>query len=84
MAIALKSTGIRQVKNSLAKWLITLGGISVLFTLVLIHHCLPLLTSLTPSDSSKASENYTNRCMSFEKKSRLERNHSKKRTNITT
>lgn len=36
MAIALKSTGIRQVKNSLAKWLITLGGISVLFTLVLI------------------------------------------------
>jgi phosphate transport system permease protein len=36
VAIALKSTGIRQVKNSLAKWLITLGGISVLFTLVLI------------------------------------------------
>ncbi len=36
MTIALKSTGIRQVKNSLAKWLITLGGISVLFTLVLI------------------------------------------------
>ena len=36
MTIALKSAGIRQVKNSLAKWLITLGGISVLFTLVLI------------------------------------------------
>lgn len=36
MALAFKSTGIRQVKNSLAKWLITLGGISVLFTLVLI------------------------------------------------
>lgn len=36
MAIALKSSGIRQVKNSLARWLITLGGISVLFTLVLI------------------------------------------------
>lgn len=36
MAIALKSTGVRQVKNSLARWLITLGGISVLFTLVLI------------------------------------------------
>ncbi|GHE81314.1 ABC transporter permease subunit [Thalassotalea profundi] len=36
MTIALKSTGPRQLKNSLAKWLITLGGISVLFTLVLI------------------------------------------------
>ena len=36
MTIALKSVGIRQVKNSLARWLITLGGISVLFTLVLI------------------------------------------------
>ncbi len=36
MAIALKSTGPRQLKNTLAKWLITLGGISVLFTLVLI------------------------------------------------
>lgn len=36
MSIALQSVGIRQVKNSLAKWLITLGGISVLFTLVLI------------------------------------------------
>jgi len=31
-----KSSGSRQLKNSLAKWLITLGGISVLFTLVLI------------------------------------------------
>jgi len=36
VAIALKSVGKRQLKNSLAKWLITLGGISVLFTLVLI------------------------------------------------
>jgi len=36
VALAFKSTGVRQVKNSLAKWLITLGGISVLFTLVLI------------------------------------------------
>ncbi len=36
MTIALKSAGVRQVKNSVAKWLITLGGISVLFTLVLI------------------------------------------------
>jgi len=36
VAIALKSTGPRQLKNTLAKWLITLGGISVLFTLVLI------------------------------------------------
>ena len=36
MAIALKSTGPRQLKNTLAQWLITIGGISVLFTLVLI------------------------------------------------
>jgi phosphate transport system permease protein len=36
VAIALKSTGPRQLKNTLAHWLITLGGISVLFTLVLI------------------------------------------------
>ncbi|MDO6427488.1 ABC transporter permease subunit [Thalassotalea sp. 1_MG-2023] len=36
MTIALKSVGTRQLKNSLARWLITLGGISVLFTLVLI------------------------------------------------
>jgi len=31
-----KSNRSRGIKNSLAKWLITLGGISVLFTLVLI------------------------------------------------
>ena len=36
MAIASKSANYRKVKNSLAKWMITLGGISVLFTLVLI------------------------------------------------
>lgn len=36
MTIALKSVGPRQLKNSLARWLITLGGVSVLFTLVLI------------------------------------------------
>ncbi len=36
MAIASKSADFRKVKNSLAKWVITLGGISVLFTLVLI------------------------------------------------
>jgi len=30
------SSNTRKIKNSLAKWLITLGGISVLFTLVLI------------------------------------------------
>jgi phosphate transport system permease protein len=36
VAIALKSTGPRQLKNTLARWLITVGGISVLFTLVLI------------------------------------------------
>ena len=36
MALSFKSTGSRQLKNSMAKWFITLGGISVLFTLVLI------------------------------------------------
>ena len=36
MTIALKSAGPRQLKNTLARWLITLGGVSVLFTLVLI------------------------------------------------
>ncbi len=36
MAIASTSANYRKVKNSLAQWLITLGGISVLFTLVLI------------------------------------------------
>ncbi|TMM46863.1 ABC transporter permease subunit [Colwellia ponticola] len=36
MAALTRSTRSRGVKNSLAKWLITLGGISVLFTLVLI------------------------------------------------
>ncbi|MFT6902151.1 MAG: phosphate transport system permease protein, partial [Colwellia sp.] len=30
MAIASKSANYRKVKNSLAKWMITLGGISVL------------------------------------------------------
>lgn len=36
MATLTRSTRSRGVKNSLAKWLITFGGISVLFTLVLI------------------------------------------------
>jgi phosphate transport system permease protein len=36
VASLISSTRSRGVKNSLAKWLITLGGISVLFTLVLI------------------------------------------------
>jgi phosphate transport system permease protein len=36
VALESKSATSRQVKNKLAKWLITLGGISVLFTLVLI------------------------------------------------
>ena len=36
MAVLVRSTRSRAVKNSLAKWLITCGGISVLFTLVLI------------------------------------------------
>ena len=36
MTIASKSVDPRQLKNKLAQYLITLGGISVLFTLVLI------------------------------------------------
>ena len=36
MASLISSNRSRGIKNSLAKWLITLGGISVLFTLVLI------------------------------------------------
>jgi len=36
VATLISSNRSRGVKNSLAKWLITLGGISVLFTLVLI------------------------------------------------
>jgi len=36
VTVQLTSTGPRQIKNSLARWLITLGGVSVLFTLVLI------------------------------------------------
>ena len=36
MATLIRSSRSRGVKNSLAKWLITFGGISVLFTLVLI------------------------------------------------
>ncbi len=36
MATLVTSNRSRGFKNSLAKWLITLGGISVLFTLVLI------------------------------------------------
>lgn len=52
MAIALKSTGPRQLKNTLAQWLITVGGISVLFTLVLIF--LYLLYVIKPIfDSAK-------------------------------
>ena len=36
MANVSKSNRSRELKNSLAKWLVTVGGISVLFTLVLI------------------------------------------------
>lgn len=52
MSLATKSAGIRQLKNSSAKWLITLGGIGVLFTLVLIF--LYLLYVIKPIfDSAK-------------------------------
>jgi phosphate transport system permease protein len=36
VVIASRSANYRKVKNSLAQWLITLGGVSVLFTLILI------------------------------------------------
>ena len=60
MALAFKSTGTRQIKNSLAKWLITLGGISVLFTLVLIFMYLlyvikPVFDSATVEQTSQLS-----------------------------
>lgn len=55
MALAFKSSGTRQFKNSLAKWLITLGGISVLFTLVLIF--MYLLYVIKPVfDSAKVEQ----------------------------
>jgi len=50
----IRSTRSRGVKNSLAKWLITLGGISVLFTLVLIF--LYLLYVVKPIFDSAAIE----------------------------
>jgi phosphate transport system permease protein len=36
VSIASQSTDIRQLKNNLAKWFISLGGVMVLFTLILI------------------------------------------------
>lgn len=36
MSIASQSTDIRQLKNKLAKWFISFGGVMVLFTLILI------------------------------------------------
>lgn len=36
MSISAKSIDVRQIKNTLARWLISAGGISVLFTLILI------------------------------------------------
>ena len=55
MTLAFKSSGTRQMKNSLAKWLITLGGISVLFTLVLIF--MYLLYVIKPVfDSAKVEQ----------------------------
>lgn len=57
MTLASKSTGSRQLKNSLAKWLITLGGISVLFTLVLIF--MYLLYVIKPVFDSATAEPLT-------------------------
>jgi len=55
VTLAFKSSGTRQMKNSLAKWLITLGGISVLFTLVLIF--MYLLYVIKPVfDSAKVEQ----------------------------
>ncbi len=65
MAIASTSANYRKVKNSLAKWIITLGGISVLFTLVLIFLYLlyvikPIFESATvePVGQFKIEEGY--------------------------
>ncbi|WDE00417.1 ABC transporter permease subunit [Thalassomonas actiniarum] len=62
MVTALKSAGSRQLKNSFARWLITLGGISVLLTLVLIFLYLlyvikPVFdsTEITPSTAVEIS-----------------------------
>ncbi len=57
MTLASKSSGSRQLKNSLAKWLITLGGISVLFTLVLIF--MYLLYVIKPVFDSVTAEPLT-------------------------
>ena len=69
MALAFKSTGTRQLKNSLAKWLITLGGISVLFTLVLIFMYLlyvikPVFDSATVEQTSHIALNSEGRSLS--------------------
>lgn len=69
MALAFKSTGTRQLKNSLAKWLITLGGISVLFTLVLIFMYLlyvikPVFDSATVEQTSQLSLNSSSTTLS--------------------
>lgn len=58
MALATKSAGIRQFKNSLAQWLITIGGIGVLFTLVLIF--MYLLYVIKPIFDSATVEPLTN------------------------
>ncbi|TYK66355.1 ABC transporter permease subunit [Colwellia echini] len=58
MATLISSNRSRGVKNSLAKWLITLGGISVLFTLVLIF--LYLLYVVKPIFESAEIESKTN------------------------
>ena len=60
MATLVKSSRSRGIKNSLAKWLITLGGISVLFTLVLIFLYLlyvvkPIFESATIAESVNIS-----------------------------
>jgi len=69
VALAFKSTGTRQLKNSLAKWLITLGGISVLFTLVLIFMYLlyvikPVFDSATVEQTSHIALNSEGRTLS--------------------
>lgn len=56
MTISSSTLNARKVKNSLAKWLISLGGISVLFTLVLIF--LYLLYVIQPIFESASVEKY--------------------------
>ncbi|MEI6895322.1 MAG: phosphate ABC transporter permease [Colwellia sp.] len=69
MASLISSNRSRGIKNSLAKWLITLGGISVLFTLVLIF--LYLLYVVKPIFDSATIEPEINISLNLNKGERV-------------